>query len=114
MPPRSAPTSRCAMASVTARSRVGFAMWLAVMLGAIAPAAAQPASRRPAAKQLPPEPAVASDPEARARLDEQAAALAAADRKLAEQQQVIDNLSAALADARREQASLATAQQALQ
>ncbi|TMQ09454.1 MAG: hypothetical protein E6J90_35830 [Deltaproteobacteria bacterium] len=84
------------------------------MLGAIVPAAAQPAPRRPAKSSSPPEPAPASDPEARARLDDQAAALAAADRKLAEQQQVIDGLSTALADARREQASLAAAQQALQ
>jgi hypothetical protein len=104
------------MVAVTVRSRVRFAIYLMALLGSIAPAAAQPAPRRPAtaAPTPPPEPAPSSDPEARARLDEQAAALADANRKLAEQQQLIDGMSAALAEARKDQASLAAAQQALQ
>jgi hypothetical protein len=92
-------------------------MCMAAILGAAWPAAAQPAAPirpRPQAKPpIAPEPPPAPDPETRARLDDQAAALAEATRKLAEQHQLIDGMSAALADARREQAELAAAQHAL-
>jgi hypothetical protein len=86
---------------------------LVAALGAIAPAAAQPAPRRPPASSPAPPPEPAPDPETRARLDDQAAALAAAAQQLAAQQQTIDGMAAALADARRDQAALATSQQAL-
>ena len=86
---------------------------LALVLGAGAPAAAQPAPRRPAANQPIPPPPAEPDPETRARLDDQAAALAEANRALADQRQVIDGMSAALGEARRDQAALRDAQQAL-
>src|SRR6185295_13381446 len=114
MPSPSALTSRCAMATVTGRSRLGLTICLAAMLGAPAPALAQPAPRRPVAKQPAPSPPPELDPETRARLDDQTAAVGDATRKLAEQQQVIEGLSAALADARRDQAALREAQQSLQ
>src|SRR5215471_885738 len=91
--------SRCAMALVTARSRFGLAICLVAALAAIAPADAQSAPRRAASPAAPPPASPPElDPETRARLDDQATALAEATRKLAEQQQAIDQLSAALAD----------------
>jgi uncharacterized coiled-coil protein SlyX len=103
---------------VTARSRFGLAIclatWLVAALAAIAPADAQPAPRRPAPPAAaPPAPAPELDPDTRARLDDQAAALAEAAKKLAEQQQAIDKLSAALADDQRAQAELRDDHQAL-
>lgn len=100
------------MALVTARSRSGLAMCLVAALAAIAPADAQPA-RRPSAASAAPPPPPELDPETRARLDDQAAALAEAMRKLAEQQQAIDKLSAALADDQRARGELRDAQEAL-
>src|SRR3954469_4677499 len=95
----SRPMSRCATALVTARSRFGLAICLVAALAAIAPAGAQPVPRRPGPTASPPPASPPElDPETRARLDDQAAALADAARKLAEQQQAIDQLSAALAD----------------
>jgi uncharacterized coiled-coil protein SlyX len=108
------------MATVTVRSRFGFTICLAALawVGSTSAVSAQPAPRRPAAKQPAPEPQQqlppGPDPETRARLDEQAAALTDASKRLAEQQQLIDGMSAALADARREQAQLAASQQAMQ
>ncbi|HEX3758303.1 MAG TPA: hypothetical protein VHW23_06335 [Kofleriaceae bacterium] len=95
--------------------RVGFTLCTLAALGLFAPAAAQPAPRpgaRPPAA-TPPPPPPEPDPETRAKLDEQAASVAEATRKLAEQQQVIDGLSAALAEAKRQQDDLATAQRTL-
>jgi hypothetical protein len=87
---------------------------LVAILGTAAPASAQRATPRPGANQpTTPEPPPGPDPETRAKLDEQAAALGDANRKLAEQQQLIDGMSAALADARREQTILSAAQQTL-
>jgi uncharacterized coiled-coil protein SlyX len=106
--------SRCATAVVTVRSRFGLAIGLVAALAAIAPANAQPAPRRPAPPAAPPPPPPPElDPETRARLDDQATALADAARKLAEQQQAIDQLSAALAGGQRDQAALREDQQAL-
>jgi hypothetical protein len=109
--------SRCATVLVTARSRFGLALCLAAALAAIAPARAQPAPRRPGPAAPPPASPPELDPETRARLDDQAAALADATRKLAEQQQAIDQLSAqlsaALADDQRARTELRDAQQAL-
>ena len=102
------------MAVVTARSRFGLAICLVAALAAIAPANAQSAPRRAAPPAAPrPAPAPELDPDTRATLDDQAAALAEATRKLAEQRQAIDQLSAALADDQRAQAGLRDAQQAL-
>src|SRR5512140_1464755 len=101
MRPYSVPMSSCVTATVTGWSRSCRMTCLVVLLGATSSAGAQPAP--------PPGP----DPEIRAKLDEQAAALADANHKLAEQQQVIDGVSLALADARREQAALVTEHQAL-
>jgi uncharacterized coiled-coil protein SlyX len=102
------------MALVTARSRSGLAMCLVAALAAIAPADAQSAPRRPAPPAAPPPVAPPElDPETRARLDDQAAALAEATRKLAEQQQAIDKLSAALAEDQRAQAELRDDHQAV-
>src|SRR4051794_36189723 len=100
------PMSRCATVLVTARSRFGLALCLAAALAAIAPARAQPAPRRPGPAAPPPASPPELDPETRARLDDQAAALADATRKLAEQQQAIDRLSAALADDHRARTEL--------
>jgi len=107
--------SRCATALVTVRSRFGLAICLVTALAAIAPAGAQPAPRRPGPPAAPPPPEL--DPETRARLDDQATALADATRKLAEQQQAIEQLSAQLSaatgDDQRARAELRDAQQAL-
>lgn len=109
------------MVTVAVRSQVGRLICMAAILGAAAPVAAEPAAQ-PAAPARPrsgpnppvaPEPPPGPDPETRTKLDDQAAALGEASRKLAEQQQLIDGMSAALADARREQTALGQAQQAL-
>jgi hypothetical protein len=111
MPLYLASLSRRALVIVTIRTHVGFMICALAVLGLFTPTAAQPAPRRPGTRQPapPPEP----DPETRARLDEQAAALADATRKLAEQQQVIDGLSTALAEAKRQQEALAAEQRTL-
>jgi hypothetical protein len=104
MPSHPAPTSHRATAIVTGPSRLCCTIG-SIVLAAAAPAAAQPRPAPPA------EPA--PDPELRARLDDQAAALADATHKLAEQQQLLDGVTAALAEARRDQAALRDAQQQL-
>ena len=106
--------SHCATAIVTTRSRIGLTICLVAGLAATTPAFAQPARRAAARQPAPPPPPPAEpDPEIRAKLDEQAAALGEASRKLAEQQQVIDKLSAALADAQRDEAALHESQETL-
>lgn len=105
MRPDSAPISCCATAIVTGRSRAGRVICLVAMLGAARSAVAQPS----------PDPPTGAEPDVKpgVKINDPAAALADANRTLAEQQRQIDEMSAGLSDARREQADLQAAQRAL-
>src|SRR5262245_9668459 len=116
MRPHSVPMSRCVTVTVTGWSRSCRMTCLVVVLGVTSSAGAQPAPPRPRpadSQAATPEPPPGPDPETRAKLDEQAAALAEANRKLAEQQETIAGVSLELADVWREQAALVTQHQAL-